>query len=256
MTTKLLAAVGNGLFVIVGTVIALRLLLLWRRTREWPELLIGGGMLLLPLVGLPCMVAAGIGSSRAADVNLVFLAAGLTAIGASITMLLSFTWRAFRPASPGAACFALGGGLLGFVVCALFFQSIASAPADAVPREAYAPHTLQLRLVFQIWYVWTAFEALLEWRRARRRLALGLSDPVVVNRFALWGAMGFSLAFNGIVALIMEAQGLNQMRDALPAFWLALHGLVASTLMFLTFVPPAAYLDWVRARHAAHTAAA
>ena len=40
--------------------------------------------------------------------------------------------------------------------------SIAVAPADAAPLEVHAPYSLAVRLLFEVWYVWVGFEALLD----------------------------------------------------------------------------------------------
>ena len=235
---------------LVATSIAMRLLLLSRRTREWPEFLIGAGLLLPAAVALPFMAASGLSSPSISGLNLPVLAIGLLGIAGSIAFLMAFTWRVFHPSSPAAAIFAIGTGLAALAVCGLFLHAMVSAPPTSSPRDIHGPYSFAVRLLFEIWYAWMGIESLLEWSRARRRLALGLSDPVVVNRFALWGAMGLALTFNGAVAMALESSGWDTMKDPLPAFWLALNGVVASALMFLTFVPPAGYLDWIRSRHA------
>ena len=65
--------------------------------------------------------------------------------------------------------------------------------------------------------------------------------------------MGIGLAINNAGAVVLELRGLSPMTDALPALWLAVNGVIAASLMFLTFVPPARYLAWVRQRHAGRT---
>jgi len=61
--------------------------------------------------------------------------------------------------------------------------------------------------------------------------------------------MGVGLALNGAGAMLLESAGMDLMHDPLPAFWMALNGLLAGSLMFLAFVPPTRYLDWVTTRH-------
>jgi hypothetical protein len=253
---QILAAVGNGLFILVCTGIALRLLLLWRRTREWPEFLIGGGLLMPGAVTLPCAALAGLGSATVGEIHIPVLAVGLLGAAAGIALVMAFTWRVFRPTSRVAATFALGTGAAAFVVSALFVYALATAPADAAPAKVSGPYGLGIMLLFQVWYAWMAIEALGEWRRAGRRLALGLSDPVLVNRFGLWGSLGVVQLFNGGVSIAFEASGHGLLTEPLPALWLAGVGLVTGALMLLTFVPPARYKEWVRARHAHRVATA
>ena len=254
MSAQVLAGLGNVLFVAAIFTISARLLLLWRRTREWPELLISSGFLMLGLVGFPLMIASGIGQPTTGEVRIPVLALGLGAIATSIVLLHAFTWRVFRPRRTWAALFVAANGVAAVAVAVLFTRAIATAPPDTPPVEVHTGWSLALRMLFQVWYAWVAVESLLEWSRARKRMALGLSDPVVVNRFALWGSMGVVLALNGGAAMAMEARGLSPMRDALPAIWLGMNGAVAGALMFLTFVAPAWYVAWIRRRHAEATA--
>jgi hypothetical protein len=188
---QVLAAAGHGLFILASTAIALRLLLLWRRTRQWPELLIGGGLLMPGAVTLPCAALAGLGSATVGEINIPVLAVGLLGAAAGIALVMAFTWRVFRPASRVAAAF-----------------------------------------------------------------ALGLSDPVLVNRFGLWGSLGVMQLFNGAVSIAFEASGHGMMTDPLPALWIAVVGLVTGALMLLTFVPPKRYQEWVRVKHADRVATA
>jgi len=249
MSAQLLAALGNVLFVGAVLTISIRLLWLWRRTREWPELLISSGLLVLSLVGFPLLAVSGLAEKTIAEVNSTILAAGLVALASSVVLLQAFTWRTFRPRSSAALAFVVATAVAAFVVAGLFHHAVVTAQPHLDPVAVHSPYSLGVRLLFEVWYAWMGFESLLEWSRARRRLALGLSDPVVVNRFLLWGSMGVVLAFNGAVAMMLEAQGLSPMVDALPAIWLGMNGTVAGVLMFLTFVPPAGYVRWVRRHH-------
>jgi hypothetical protein len=85
----------------------------------------------------------------------------------------------------------------------------------------------------------------------RRRVRLLLADPVVANRFLLWGfgagAAGFGSALGGVVQWWTGLPPLE-----LPGLMLSssLHGLAAAIAMWLAFVPNAAYTRWVRSRAA------
>jgi len=254
-TAQILALLGNALFVGVVATVSVRLVLLWRRTREWPELLIGSGLLVMAGVGFPLLGLSGLDRPTVAEVSLPMAAAGAISLALSIVLIQSFNWRVFRPQSRLAAAFVAANGLATLFVGVGLVRALAAAPPDTLPVDVHAPYSLALRMVFQVWYVWIAIDSLLEWSRARRRLALGLSDPVVTNRFLLWGSMGVFLAFNGVVAMLFEAQGLSPVVHAVPALWLALNGVGAGLLMLLTFAPPAGYVAWIRQRHDASTSA-
>lgn len=245
-SAQILAGLGNGLFTVAMLVTSLRCLLLWRRTREVPELAIGMGFLLLAGFGFPLMAIAGIGSGAVSGVNHWLLGLGLAAIGLGIFSLQVFLWKTFRPHQAWAALLTWATLVGALAICIGSLRTLDAAPADAEPIAATRSWWLALRLAFEAWYVWTAVESLSEHARARRRLALGLSDPVVVNRFLLFGAMGAYLALNGAVATALEYRGMSPLTDALPALVLAANGGVAAILILLAFVPPKAYVARIR----------
>lgn len=250
-SAQLLAALGNGLFTLAMLVAAIRCLLLWRRTRQVPEFSVGLGFLLIAGVGYPLMAVAGVGSSEVSEVEPSLLGAGLAGIALGVVSLQVFNWKTFRPGNRWAIVLVLSTLLAAIGVCAGAIQALTTAPPDASPVLAARGWWLGLRLLFETWYVWTAIEALGEYGRARRRLALGLSDPVVVNRFLLFGAMGVYLAVNGAIAMVLEYQGMGPLTHLAPALVLMANGSVAAVLILLAFLPPRAYLDFVRGRAAA-----
>jgi hypothetical protein len=93
----------------------------------------------------------------------------------------------------------------------------------------------------------------------RRRVALGLADPLVANRFVLWSVWTGALGFAALLLLAVRSR----------AFWLQLHGVdprvvmpaaipitaalagiavvCAGVAVWLAFFPPASYRRWVRA---------
>jgi predicted membrane chloride channel (bestrophin family) len=97
-------------------------------------------------------------------------------------------------------------------------------------------------------FLWSAAEALHRHHLARRRLALGLAEPVVVDRLLLWGIFG--LAATGIVGAnaLGVLLGENLSTSPIVLLPMAVLGLAASAAVYLAFLPPAAYLRWIEAR--------
>lgn len=253
-SVQILAGVGGGLFALVETVVGIRLLLLWRRTRQLPEFLVGAGLLLIGGIGYCLVAAGGLGRGSNGDLSLVVVGLGLASIGLGVTALSVFTWKVFRPNQLWGGALSLGALLAAGVICAGGVRSMSLGPADADPVETGAAWWFALRMLFQVWYVWTGFEALSEYARARRRLALGLSNPLVVNRLLLWGVMAVVGVVNNTVASALEWQGLSPMYDPSAALVLAANGLGMGALMLLTFMPPRPYVRFIY-RHAAETEA-
>jgi hypothetical protein len=107
--------------------------------------------------------------------------------------------------------------------------------------------------------LWACFESLRYWRRMRRRAEVGLADPVVANRFALWAIWTGAFAGLPLAALVLRVVLPMTVPDAQdPAAadalitstigklraLLAVTGLVGVVALVLSFFPPA----WYRAR--------
>jgi hypothetical protein len=93
---------------------------------------------------------------------------------------------------------------------------------------------------------WVGVEGFIAYPRARQRLQLGLSDPLVCNRFLLWGITGVSLtAYSGILlfhATGFESNGvwsivLDRVNGAVEAITIA--------LFWLIYFPPRFYQHWI-----------
>ena len=246
-----LAGVGNAVFALVEAVVGIRLLLLWRRTRQLPEFTVGMGLLLVGGLGFPLMVAGGLGRLSNGEISLLIVGLGVASIGLGVTALNVFTWKVFRPHQPWGAALSLGTLLAGGVICVGAVRSMSLGPAAEDPIVTATRWWIALRLLFQVWYIWTAIETLSEYARARRRLALGLSDPVVGNRMFLWGAMAVLGTLNNTVAVTLEWHGLSPMYDPSAALVLAANGLVMGAFMVLTFMPPRSYVRFISRRAAA-----
>lgn len=94
---------------------------------------------------------------------------------------------------------------------------------------------------------WTACEALRHAAALRRRLRLGLADPVVANRVQLWGgAMALSA---GMAAFTTTGQvlGVDLMATTAGMAVISCLGVVAAGSIYLAFLPPRFYTAWVGA---------
>jgi hypothetical protein len=93
---------------------------------------------------------------------------------------------------------------------------------------------------------WGTFEGFRAYKMARRRLALGLADPVVVNRlflfgcwFGLMGLMPITFFVSRWAFRASELEWALQIPPKLVASGMAV-------ALVLTFFPPRRYLNWVR----------
>jgi hypothetical protein len=125
-----------------------------------------------------------------------------------------------------------------------------ASPSDMSSFEAGWLWSGLLRVPMMAGYSWTAVETLRSHGMARRRMALGLGDPVVASGFLLWGIVGVSQMFVHSALLVLHFQGMGMLQSPVGLFVVAAGGAVGSVLMFLAFVTPKAYQDFLRGRAA------
>jgi hypothetical protein len=247
---QLLVSLSVLLYVVVVTLVGVRMLLLARRTRGLPELLIGAGSVLICGVGFPASVTSGFGGETGRVNVPLWLASELvTQIG--ILLMYGFTQQVFRPGVAWARALIAGASV--FLPASLAGAGIALFAAEPDASSVAVTHDWLL-LCFSGYagcFVWSALESLHHWRMARRRQALGLADRRVANRFLLWACYG--VAATGITAanafgVLLGHNISTSLVVLLPAGAL---GFLAAVAIYLVFLPPAWYLARLDARAAA-----
>jgi hypothetical protein len=242
---KLVVVIGFAAFFVSSLAIGCRLLWLARRNRGLPELLIGLGILGIGPAGFALTIFAMLASAHPGLV-LATLATAQLAISAGATSAYVFNWQVFRRDSRLAPA-VIGLAVAGFAVC-------------FVGRWLHGGYTLPMRLdswmlgttanvIVCMW--WGSFESLRYYALMLRRVRLGLADPVVANRFLLWGiGIGAAGVGSAVGSILMLLKG-NAVRE-LDASTLSnsLFGLLSAVSMWAAFLPPAAYRRWLAARSA------
>jgi hypothetical protein len=241
------AAIGGGSFVLVSLAVGLRLLLVWWRTRELPEFALGFGLFAMGGVGYPLMVAAvhGFGLSVPVREALLALQIALNVVG--ITAMAVFTRRVFRPEAPAAkaAVAAVGLSLLSLAV----WQAVSPGLWAFLTDRTGAWSSSALVVVAAL--AWSGVESLLYFAKLRRRVRLGLADPVVTQRFGFWGFSILTAAGISLAGHLLERAGVPTVESVIGALVVGPPGLVMSAALWMAFFPPAAYVRWVKARAAA-----
>ena len=157
----------------------------------------------------------------------------------------------FRKDSLGATLLVVGiAGALG-----IEWLGLLEASTRGRTMEEILPHTrpwgIAIVATLGLVFAWTGAESLLYYQKLRRRLALGLGDPIVANRMLLWAVAGFAtVLLCGVIAASMLA-GMAPLQSALPLCAIGTSALVASICWTLAFFPPASYLAALLRRQAA-----
>jgi len=244
LPVDLIVLVTTAAYVVVGLVVGVRLLRLARRTRGFPELVLGLAETLLAGVVPPMFIVTQAVSVPGVVRASAFL--GHLAYTAGCAVMILFTWRVFRPSEGWArvlvhlslAVLCLGG-LLQMAHAFL-------APGITELRDPQTTGFLVMEWVSLAGFVWTALEAFAYHAQMRKRRALGLVDPVVANRILLWAVVGLG----GIVAagapVTASLFGLSVATNVPSRLVCAFATVVSSVAIQLAFLPPAFYLRWLR----------
>jgi hypothetical protein len=235
-----LGQIGGGAYCVAAFVIGLRLLWLSSRTRGRPELLIGMSVLFLAGIGYPMSASARQIPELAAPIRAALGAtAGLFA-AVGLVANTAFVWTLFRR---DVAWARLLLGAIALATAGLFLVQSAGGGWGQGQRFWDG-----LPLLITVSYGWAFVECGRYHFLLRRRLRIGLADPVVANRFGLYAtATGVALVTNLVGAVFWHLH-VEMITNPLGGLLLFVLGTSSSVLMMLAFLPPRAYLAWVRAR--------
>lgn len=245
---KLLILLATLSFILVGGLVGAKLLLLARRTRQLPELAVGLGVFLVAFVSYPLSLVSLSPELPPLAAKLLF-ATGALASAVGSASIYVFTWKVFRPDDGWARVLTLTAIAAIFVFGAVSVLRVAGAQA---PAEVFRDRLFVARnLVTGFSYLWTAVESLRYYALLRRRMALGLADPVVCNRFLLWGVSGVSATLGIAVStavVLLGKSGAGMHPVSMLAVGIA--GFTSSVSLYLAFLPPATWLRFVAGRGA------
>ncbi len=230
-------------YTVVSGVVGVRLLMRAHRSHGLPELLAGLAYIGAPALGYPMAIVASQLPHRGIAIPMYVIGEILLVSGCCC--FLFFTVTVFRP----GVGWAKGMAWLGSLVFAYSGWGVTHSfmtYEDALEITAHARMPLAAMVgILMLSYIWTGLEGLRYWRMMRKRMALGLADPVVTNRFFLWTVSGFmSTAWISFSAVLL-AMGENLARNPVNVTVTCISGLANSMLLVLIFMPPAAYTRWI-----------
>jgi len=234
----------------------IRLLLLAHRSREAPEFW-GGLYFIGAAVGLAMRV---LGSSlflTEPELGNTINTIGHLSFAAGTIAMTVFTLRVFHPSSSTARIFA------GMTIAAIVLTSAHTLLGGFTNIEnSYSMVATNFARLIPT--CWAFYESCRYWLSMRRRETLGLADPILTNRFLLWSIWTGAVTLLPMIALALRtlsivALGNEQFIEGPGAVLMPMVlGIVrvifvfvapiAAVALSLSFFPPTAYLDRVRAR--------
>jgi hypothetical protein len=240
-------------FAVVATIVGLRLMRLSRRTGQQPEWLLGSGLILAAGLGYGVMIAGVVGNAtlRAQGLEpsqpfVVLALVGWLSHNLGVVQLLRFARVVFRPRERWARILPVAASIVLWVGWGIYVYQ--GGVSSGRPTSGY----WCAMTVIGTYPLWAATESFLYYRRMRRRLALGLSDPMVCDRFKLWTIASLtavsSIWIVNVPALLIgfvAEETLAPLR-IVSMLVTAVLGLVTVSFYWLTFFPPSWYERRVR----------
>jgi hypothetical protein len=235
--------------------VGLRMLRLARRTRKLPELCMGAGLSAFALAQATRLAFSGIGARLDPELTLAMYGVMQLSYATALFGICLFTVVTFGIRSRWR--WALLVGIVGLAVLSRSILVYLIAPqlmsgASRLGAPFWEPIAVA---TFAVAFGWAAAESLHYHGLMRRRMALGLADPIVTNRFFVWGA---GAALTGLLVLLLTGlflKGLTLINNSVAAsVMVTLCGVLYAVVPVLTFVPPAAYLRFVERRAARRAA--
>ncbi len=234
-----------ALFALSIGAVSVRLLGLAWRTRKAPELLLGLSTA-FPLVGYSLAVfgtalGQGVTAKWITEVTGAFCDIGFIAT-------IGFVWLVFRREERWAKALSFAI-VLSFAAMPFINHFVAwqdRVPSALVPRGA-------LR---SICYAWAAFESLQYAQIMRRRVRYGLAEPLVADRFTLWGLAHLCLVFMLLLLMAgvkLHLSGADFARACTVSGFV--FGVLGAVPLMLSFFPPNAYARYVEKRFRAEQSA-
>jgi len=248
---ELLGAVSMLSYSVFAWVFATRLLRRARKSGSLPEVSLATGYLLIAGLGYPMAATSitawtSLGETLARTVLLM----GCIVLRIGLAGIFVFTWQTFRRESGWARALCFSAILLltldgGYAVA----QLSATTSYEAIVIIAGSGPVISVSILLSaLAFGWPAAESLAYYAKLRRRRILGLADPIVVNRFLLWGIACTSSLFISLANAATALLGLSILEYQPAMLTSALLGVMNSILLILAFLPPAPYLRFIRAR--------
>jgi hypothetical protein len=240
---QLLAALCLILYIGVTTVVGSRLLWLGLRTHHRPEVLLGAGSVLVGTVGLPLSFVSGFGGASG-EVHVALWSASELVTQVGILCFYGFTQQVFRPGVTWARAAIVLAAVALPVCLAGATHALAAAPPEMLSAQATGGWLLFCQFGYGGAFVWSAVEGLSNYSSARRRVAIGLLEPAVANRFllfAIFGLCGAGIVLANAAAILLGHNIATSLVVLIPSATLSL---ASSVVLLLAILPP----PWYRAR--------
>jgi hypothetical protein len=251
-----LLGISQLLYIAVVLALGVRLMLLAIRSRQLPESLLAIHFLLCCGLGYLLLVT-GLSAAREPGLLPAAVVTGMIAVGTFGSCVgvfggICFNFLVFRRNEPWArgavalSAITLTTGFIGYGLTGGFAHGRFEGLWFWLYYGTYA-----------VGAAWVMVEPLRYYAVMRKRLHLGLAEPLVANRFLLWGigSVGrFFMVVAGVIPSVVYGDQKIEFNPGILSFTLiaiALVGLGVAASYWLTFFPTRGYVRFIERRHGA-----
>jgi hypothetical protein len=228
----------------IGLLMGVRLLVLARRTRELPELAIGLAFLLQGAVTAAAFLTLRLAGEALGPLAPPLAGVGWLSMNAGALGLAFFTWRVFRRDGVGAALFA---GCVAAGACGLVGVALTDRDLFLMRTEVRSGGFWWVGFASRfVTYGWMTSESLSYYAKMRRRLRLGLCEPIAANRFLLWASASGAIFLNYVLLAGQALRWIELAPESASLIQVSLT-LAAAVANWLVFFPPRFYIRAVAA---------
>ena len=154
----------------------------------------------------------------------------------SSVLLLVATWRIFRPREAWAQGACIGGSA---IVCLVFGLRVASG--ELAVAEIHTPGMALFFTCRLAIFGWITFEALRYHGMLKRRLEIGLADPLVTQQIFLWGLSGLAtLGATATITATIFVLGRHPVEFQPAMLAITVLAVTSAGTMWCAFFPPRA----------------
>jgi len=243
-----IARLGMVATCVIAIYVGARTLWIWRRTRMIQELCIGTNVLAIAAGGLVLTLLHALSGEHAGVPPMSWYALGLFGLVVHVAALYAGTWKIFRPQQRWPLF--VVASATGLAAVWMGWALVVAGTTDGVTARS-----LLLLSLRGVGLAWAGYECFRYSAMLRRRVAVGLGDPLIAHRIWLWGVS----AVAGLTAISMDIASWTVAGQPLAATPGGLHltsslGLISVGAIGLAFFPPALYLRTLERRWAADAA--
>jgi hypothetical protein len=238
-------AVAVLLFMVASVVVGTRLMWLWTRTRQLPELLLATALWCTGFFGFALGVMAKKLISMPPSTRLLLQVLDLSGEYVGAAALMVFAWRVFRPRERWAGWIAAAWGVA--CLAALGWELSSGQYVRYMDNTPISGPCVPIGLTVRgLAPAWMTAETVRYYSMLRRRQRLGLAEPLVVNRLGLWALASAGTAVGYAVSVVHR----SVFGTALEAHVWVVDGVaflafVSAIAISLAFFPPRAYRRWL-----------